>query len=145
LRRHCEDVGRDYEEIERTCAFAFDVGENSEKEEELIGQLRRLSGMAIETVICTVPDVDRIMPLEVMPGSAKGVLPIPIGSRINTGGEQVGAPYVRLARIDQAAPLADASQAGGEAAPGGEAGSGVRSQADARLRPGGLRQDHASE
>ena len=36
-------------------------------------------------------------------------------------------------------------EAGGEAAPGREAGSGARSQADARLRACGLRQDHASE
>lgn len=66
LRRHCENEGRDYEEIERTCAFAFDVGENGEKAEELVGRLRWLSGMGIETVIGAVPDVDRISPLEVI-------------------------------------------------------------------------------
>jgi alkanesulfonate monooxygenase SsuD/methylene tetrahydromethanopterin reductase-like flavin-dependent oxidoreductase (luciferase family) len=66
LRRHCEDVGRDYEEIEKTCAFAFDVGEGGEKVEELVGQLRRLSQMGIETVIGMVPEVDRIRPLEII-------------------------------------------------------------------------------
>jgi F420-dependent oxidoreductase-like protein len=64
LRRHCEEEGRDYDEIERTCAFGFDVGENGEKVEELIESLRWLSGMGIETVIGVVPNVDRIMPLE---------------------------------------------------------------------------------
>jgi len=31
LHRHCEAEGRPYEEIERTCAFAFDVGEDGER------------------------------------------------------------------------------------------------------------------
>jgi hypothetical protein len=59
LRRHCEAEDRDYDEIERTCAFGFDVGENGEKAGELIGQLRWLSDMGIETVIGVVPNVDR--------------------------------------------------------------------------------------
>ncbi|MBA2782559.1 MAG: LLM class F420-dependent oxidoreductase [Rubrobacteraceae bacterium] len=66
LRRHCETEVRDYEEIEKTCAFAFDVGESGEKVDELIGQLRWLSGMGVETVIGFVPNVDRITPLEVI-------------------------------------------------------------------------------
>ena len=66
LRRHCEEEGRDYEEIEKTCAFAFDVGEDGEKVGELLGQLRWLSGMGIETVIGMVHGVDRISPLEII-------------------------------------------------------------------------------
>lgn len=66
LRRHCEAEGRNYDEIERTCAFGFDVGENGEKVGELIGQLRWLSGMGIQTVIGMVPGVDRIAPLEII-------------------------------------------------------------------------------
>jgi alkanesulfonate monooxygenase SsuD/methylene tetrahydromethanopterin reductase-like flavin-dependent oxidoreductase (luciferase family) len=66
LRRHCEEEGRDYEEIEKTCAFAFDVGEGGEKAGELIGQLRWLAGLGVETVIGMVPNVDRISPLEVI-------------------------------------------------------------------------------
>src|ERR671921_1271852 len=72
LRRHCEVEGRDYSSIEKTCAFAFDVGEGGEKVDELIGQLRWLSGMGIETVIGFVPDVDRITPLEII---GKRVIP----------------------------------------------------------------------
>ena len=66
LRSHCEEEGRDYEQIEKTCAFAFDVGERGEKADEVIGQLRWLSEMGIETVIGFVPNVDRISPLEVI-------------------------------------------------------------------------------
>jgi F420-dependent oxidoreductase-like protein len=66
LRRHCEEEGTDYEAIEKTCAFRFDVGERGEKVEELIGQLHWLSGMGIETVIGFVPGVDKISPLEII-------------------------------------------------------------------------------
>jgi F420-dependent oxidoreductase-like protein len=66
LREHCEAEGRDYEKIEKTCAFAFDVGENGEKVGELIGRLRWLADMGIETVIGFVPQVHRIKPLEVI-------------------------------------------------------------------------------
>ena len=64
LCRHCEIEGRDYDEIDKTCAFAFDVGEGGEKVEGLVGQLRWLAGMGVETVIGAVPDVDRITALE---------------------------------------------------------------------------------
>ena len=64
LRRHCEEAGTDYEAIEKTCAFRFDVGEDGEKTEELVGQLRWLAGMGIQTVIGGVPGVDALSPLE---------------------------------------------------------------------------------
>ena len=51
LRRHCEIESRDYDSIEKTCAFAFDVGEDGSKAGELIGRLRWLASMGIETVI----------------------------------------------------------------------------------------------
>jgi hypothetical protein len=66
LRRHCEAEGRDYDSIEKTCAFAFDVGEDGFKAGELIGQLRWLAGMGIETVVGVVPEVHRITPVEVI-------------------------------------------------------------------------------
>src|SRR5438552_11024447 len=66
LRRHCEAEGRDYDAIEKTCAFAFDVGEDGSKVGELIGQLRWLSGMGIQTVLGVIPQVYRITPLEII-------------------------------------------------------------------------------
>ena len=66
LRRHCEAEGRDYDAIEKTCPFGFDVGPDGKKVPELIGQLRWLAGMGIQTVIGVVPDVDRITPLEII-------------------------------------------------------------------------------
>ena len=66
LRQHCEAEGRDYDAIEKTCAFAFDVGEDGSKVSELIGQLRWLAGVGIQTVFGVVPHVDRITPLEII-------------------------------------------------------------------------------
>ena len=72
LRRHCESEGSNYDAIEKTCAFRFDVGESGEKAKELVGQLRWLSGMGVETVIGFVPNVDEISPLEII---GKEVIP----------------------------------------------------------------------
>lgn len=66
LRRHCEAEGRDYNAIEKTCPFLFDVGEDGSKAQELVGQLRWLAGMGIQTVFGTVPRVDRITSLQVI-------------------------------------------------------------------------------
>jgi F420-dependent oxidoreductase-like protein len=66
LRRHCDAEGRNYDSIEKTCAFLFDAGENGSKSRELIEQLRGLASMGIQTVFGAVPHVDRITPLEVL-------------------------------------------------------------------------------
>ncbi len=66
LRGHCEAEGRNYDEIEKTCQFQFDVGENGENVEQLIGGLHWLAGMGIQTAIGAVKDVHRIKPLEIM-------------------------------------------------------------------------------
>jgi F420-dependent oxidoreductase-like protein len=66
LRRFCDEEQRDYDTIEKTCPFAFDVGEGGKKVDELLGQLRWLAGMGIQTVIGFVPHVDRLTPLEIL-------------------------------------------------------------------------------
>src|SRR5262249_41635406 len=66
LRQHCEAEGRDYDAIEKTCVFAFDVGEDGSRAGELIEQLRWFVGMGIQTVIGRVAHVERITPLEVI-------------------------------------------------------------------------------
>jgi alkanesulfonate monooxygenase SsuD/methylene tetrahydromethanopterin reductase-like flavin-dependent oxidoreductase (luciferase family) len=66
LRRLCDEAGRDYSAIEKTVPFGFDVGEHGEKVPEVLGQLRWLAGMGVETVIGWVVGVDRIEPIEIM-------------------------------------------------------------------------------
>jgi F420-dependent oxidoreductase-like protein len=66
LRQHCEAQGRDYHTIEKTCAYAFDVGEEGEKVGELIEHLRELAALGIEVVLGAVPHVSHIKPLEII-------------------------------------------------------------------------------
>jgi F420-dependent oxidoreductase-like protein len=72
LRRLCDEAGRDYDAIEMTAPFGFDVGENGSKAGEVVGRLRWLDGMGIQSVFGWVVGVDRIRPLEVM---AREVIP----------------------------------------------------------------------
>jgi F420-dependent oxidoreductase-like protein len=67
LRRHCEEEGRDYDSIEKTCPFLFDIGEDgsdASKVKTLVEQLRWLASMGIQTVYGAIPHVDRITPIE---------------------------------------------------------------------------------
>jgi F420-dependent oxidoreductase-like protein len=66
LKRLCDEANRDYSAIEKTAPFAFDVGDNGSKVGELVGQLRWLAGMGIETVFGWVVGIDRITPIEIM-------------------------------------------------------------------------------
>jgi alkanesulfonate monooxygenase SsuD/methylene tetrahydromethanopterin reductase-like flavin-dependent oxidoreductase (luciferase family) len=66
LRAHCEAAGRDYDSIEKTAMFHFDLGEKGEKVDEVIGRLHWLAGMGIENVIGGVRDVSTIRPLEIL-------------------------------------------------------------------------------
>ncbi len=47
LRKHCSDVGRDYDTIEKTAITAFDLGPNGEGAPQLLEQLRALHELGI--------------------------------------------------------------------------------------------------
>jgi alkanesulfonate monooxygenase SsuD/methylene tetrahydromethanopterin reductase-like flavin-dependent oxidoreductase (luciferase family) len=64
LRRHCEAEGRDYDEIEKTCMLRFEAGEGDFDAGELVGRLRSLAGLGIQTVIGFIPPVDPVARLE---------------------------------------------------------------------------------
>ncbi len=66
LRLLCEREGHDYEAIEKTAPFGFDVGPGGSKVGALLGQLHWLASMGIETVFGWVVNVDQITPLEIM-------------------------------------------------------------------------------
>src|SRR5208283_2151813 len=66
LREHCEREGRNYDEIEKTAIFRFDVGPKGEKTGELIDQLGQLAEMGIQTAIGGVLNVSQIAPLEII-------------------------------------------------------------------------------
>ena len=66
LRGHCEAVGRDYNEIEKTVMFPLDPGPNGENVGPLIEQLHSLAALGISHAHGRVPDVSTIAPLELL-------------------------------------------------------------------------------
>ncbi|MFE4962768.1 LLM class F420-dependent oxidoreductase [Streptomyces sp. NPDC056660] len=59
LRRHCEDVGRDYAEIEKTVLLPLDPGARGEHVPALLAELRRLDHIGIDHVIGPVRGADQ--------------------------------------------------------------------------------------
>jgi alkanesulfonate monooxygenase SsuD/methylene tetrahydromethanopterin reductase-like flavin-dependent oxidoreductase (luciferase family) len=78
LRRLCEAEGRDYDAIEKTVPFGFDVGADGSKVADVVGKLRWLAGIGIQTVFGWVVGVDQITPLEIM-----GREVIPLAAELN--------------------------------------------------------------
>jgi F420-dependent oxidoreductase-like protein len=66
LRQHCETEGRDYDEIEKTVLFNFDVGPTGEHVGELVDGLRDLHKRGFQVAHGRVTDVWRITPLEII-------------------------------------------------------------------------------
>jgi F420-dependent oxidoreductase-like protein len=66
LREHCAEVGRDYDDIEKTVMMPFDVGDNGAKTDELIGRLGELAALGIQHVHGMIPDVATITPIELV-------------------------------------------------------------------------------
>jgi F420-dependent oxidoreductase-like protein len=76
LRGHCDDLGRDYDEIEKTVMFNLDPGRDGENVDALLEELHRLAGLGIEEAHGRVPDVWRIKPLEIL---GERVVPVAAG------------------------------------------------------------------
>ena len=87
LRRLCAEEGRDFDAIEKTAPFAFDVGEDGSKAGEVVERLRWLAGMGIETVFGWVVGVDKIRPIEIM---GRDVIPESIFTRASRTIRSIG-------------------------------------------------------
>jgi F420-dependent oxidoreductase-like protein len=66
LRAHCDTEGRDYDEIEKTCYYVFDVGERGERAAEVNDQLAGLAEMGFDMAIGSVAGVWSLRPLEII-------------------------------------------------------------------------------
>jgi hypothetical protein len=69
LRGHCETVGRDYDDIEKTVYYPFDTTKPSS---QLVDELGQLAALGFSLAIGGVREVHTIRPLEVL---ASEVLP----------------------------------------------------------------------
>jgi len=66
LRAHCEAEGRDYDEIQKTCYYVYDVGAKGEKAAQVVDQLGALAGLGFDAAIGGVAGVWDITPLEII-------------------------------------------------------------------------------
>ena len=66
LRAHCDAEGRDYDEIEKTCYYIFDVGERGERVGQIRDELAGLAEMGFGMAIGAVANVWDLTPLEVI-------------------------------------------------------------------------------
>jgi alkanesulfonate monooxygenase len=76
LRGHCEAVGRNYDDIEKTVMLPLDPGEKGEKIDGIIEQLRGLAELGFTHAHGFVPGVSEIEPLrmvgrEIVPAAAE--------------------------------------------------------------------------
>lgn len=65
LKQHCEDVGRPYDEIERTSLGIVHIGSGAMSASQVIAMCRELAGAGVQHAIFHMPNVSAIAPLEV--------------------------------------------------------------------------------
>jgi F420-dependent oxidoreductase-like protein len=66
LRRHCDDVGRDFAAIEKTSAIHFNAGGGTTNPDDVIAEISRLGNLGIETVIGIVWGDDPVRQVEII-------------------------------------------------------------------------------
>jgi len=66
LREHCEREGRDYDDIEKTAAFNFDLGERGEHVDDVLTRLKQLADLGIQVAHGKVTGAGGIEPLRLM-------------------------------------------------------------------------------
>jgi alkanesulfonate monooxygenase len=64
LRRYCEDIGRPYEEIERTALGGMHLAPGEQSVPEIIEQCRQLAQIGIQHYIVNMPNVHQIEPVK---------------------------------------------------------------------------------
>lgn len=64
LRRHCDDVGRDYDEIEKTTLDTVHLAPGEMSAADIIKRCETLADLGIEHAIVNMPNVHEITPLE---------------------------------------------------------------------------------
>jgi alkanesulfonate monooxygenase SsuD/methylene tetrahydromethanopterin reductase-like flavin-dependent oxidoreductase (luciferase family) len=77
LKQRCDDVGRNYDEIECTVLTSFNAGANGVTVADVIENCRVLAGLGIQHVIFSgVPNVHELAPLELI---GREVIPVVAG------------------------------------------------------------------
>jgi F420-dependent oxidoreductase-like protein len=65
LKKRCEEIGRDYAEIEKTCLNEVNLAPGAMIAGDIVSLCRALAGAGIEHVIVNMPDAHELRPLEI--------------------------------------------------------------------------------
>ncbi len=65
LKSHCEKLGRDYAEIEKTALNTVNLGQDKMTAKEVIEECRTLASLGLQHIIYNMPNVHEITPLEI--------------------------------------------------------------------------------
>ena len=65
LRRHCDDVGRDWNEIERTTLGTVNLSAGASTSKEVIETCRELAGIGVQHAIFNLWNLAEVRPLEI--------------------------------------------------------------------------------
>jgi F420-dependent oxidoreductase-like protein len=76
LRRRCAEVGRDYDEIEKTVMMPLDPGPNGENVDDLLRNLEQMRKLDVAHVHGWIRHVEQIRPLEIL---GERVIPVIAG------------------------------------------------------------------
>jgi alkanesulfonate monooxygenase len=66
LRGHCADVGRDYDDVEKTVMGPLDPGPDGANVDSLLSSMRELAGLGITHYHGSVPEVAALRPLDIL-------------------------------------------------------------------------------
>jgi F420-dependent oxidoreductase-like protein len=66
LRRHCDDVGRPYAEIERTALGTLKIGSSRSEVDGMLARCRTLAEAGIQHFIFSIPNAYEIEPLKIL-------------------------------------------------------------------------------
>ena len=66
LRRHCDEIGRPFDEIERTAIGIVDIGPGKMSSQEIIDHCHTMSDAGIQHLVLSLARVHEIMPIEKM-------------------------------------------------------------------------------
>jgi F420-dependent oxidoreductase-like protein len=66
LRGHCEAIGRNYDDIQKTVMMPIDPGADGKNVEEILSRLAQLAALGVTHTHGSVPNVASITPLEII-------------------------------------------------------------------------------
>jgi F420-dependent oxidoreductase-like protein len=76
LRERCAEVGRDYDEIEKTVMMPLDPGPNGENVDDLLRELEQMAKLGVAHVHSRIKNAEQIRPLEIL---GERVIPVVAG------------------------------------------------------------------